>query len=79
MFEVADGGVAVAGELYRVSPDVWQRVAKSEPAGLYRGPVRLADGRTVDGILFPRELAEGRHQDISDYGDWRAYLASSRP
>ncbi len=78
MFEVAEGGVAVAGELYRVEPEVWRRVAAAEPAGLYRGPVRLADGRTVDGILFPRELCEGRHPDISDYGGWRAYLAAGR-
>jgi hypothetical protein len=51
-------------------------VAAGEPPGLYKGPVRLADGRTVDGILFPRELAEGSHPDISDYGGWRAYAAS---
>ena len=75
MFEVPQGGVAIAGELYRVWPEVWRRVAAGEPAGLYRGPVRLADGRTVEGILFPRELAEGRHRDISDFRDWRAYLA----
>jgi gamma-glutamylcyclotransferase (GGCT)/AIG2-like uncharacterized protein YtfP len=78
MFEVAEGGVAIAGELYRVSPDVWRHVAAGEPAGLHKGPVRLADGRTVEGILFPREQAEGRHPDISDHGDWRAYLASRR-
>ncbi|HEY4863950.1 MAG TPA: hypothetical protein VIK45_00420 [Candidatus Dormibacteraeota bacterium] len=52
--------------------------AAGEPPGLYKGPVRLADGRTVDGILFPRELAEGSHPDISDYGGWRAYAASLR-
>jgi gamma-glutamylcyclotransferase (GGCT)/AIG2-like uncharacterized protein YtfP len=78
MFEVAEGGVAIAGELYRVWPDVWRRIAAGEPAGLYKGPVRLGDGRTVEGILFPREQAEGRHRDISEYGDWRAYLASRR-
>jgi gamma-glutamylcyclotransferase (GGCT)/AIG2-like uncharacterized protein YtfP len=78
MFEVADGGVAVAGELYRVWPDVWRRVAAGEPAGLYKAPVRLTDGRTVEGILFPRELAEGKHRDISDFADWRAYLKGCR-
>ena len=76
MFEVSEGGVSVAGELYRLPPDVWQRVEAGEPPGLYRGPVRLADGRVVDGILYPRELAEGRHRDISAYGDWRAYRAA---
>jgi gamma-glutamylcyclotransferase (GGCT)/AIG2-like uncharacterized protein YtfP len=76
MFEVASGGVSVAGEMYRMSDDIWRRVESGEPPHLYKGPVRLADGRTVDGILFPRTQAEGRHKDISEFGDWRAYIAS---
>jgi gamma-glutamylaminecyclotransferase len=76
MFEVEDGGVSVAGELYLVPDEVWQRVEAGEPPDLYCGPVRLADGRTVLGILYPRALAEGRHPDISEFGDWRAYVAS---
>jgi gamma-glutamylcyclotransferase (GGCT)/AIG2-like uncharacterized protein YtfP len=73
MFEVANDGVAVQGELYRVPAAVWRRVESREPAGLYRGRVQLADGRIVDGILYPRELAEGHHRDISEFGGWRAY------
>jgi gamma-glutamylcyclotransferase (GGCT)/AIG2-like uncharacterized protein YtfP len=76
MFEVAEGGVSVPGELYRVPDAVLQRVEAGEPPGLYRGRVHLSDGRVVDGILFPREKAEGVHQDISTYGGWRAYTAS---
>jgi gamma-glutamylcyclotransferase (GGCT)/AIG2-like uncharacterized protein YtfP len=76
MFEVGSGGVAVAGEMYRMSDDIWQRVESGEPPHLYKGPVKLADGRTVDGILFPRAQAEGRHTDISQFGDWRSYMAS---
>ena len=76
MFEVADGGVSVPGEIYRLPDDVWRRVEAGEPPGLYRGPVKLSDGRVVPGILYPREKAEGRHRDISDYGGWRAYDAS---
>jgi gamma-glutamylcyclotransferase (GGCT)/AIG2-like uncharacterized protein YtfP len=64
------------GEIYRVPDDVWRRVEAGEPPNLYCGPVRLADGREVSGILYPRELAEARHRDISDYGDWRAYTAA---
>jgi gamma-glutamylcyclotransferase (GGCT)/AIG2-like uncharacterized protein YtfP len=75
MFEVESGGVAVAGELYRLPDDVWARVEAGEPPNLYKGPVRLEDGRTVDGILSPRALADGRQRDISDFGDWRAYAA----
>jgi gamma-glutamylcyclotransferase (GGCT)/AIG2-like uncharacterized protein YtfP len=77
MYEVNEGGVAVEGELYKVSDEVWRRVEAGEPAGLYRGPVRLSDGRLVDGILYPRELAEGKHPDISAHGGWRAYLAAT--
>ena len=74
MFEVDDGGVSIKGELYRVPDDVWARIEAGEPPNLYRGEIKLADGRRVLGILYPRELAEGRHRDISEYGDWRAYM-----
>lgn len=76
MYLVPTGGVAVGGELYRVPDEVWRRVEAGEPPGLYRGPVTLADGRVVPGILYPRELAEGHHPDISDFGGWREYWAS---
>jgi gamma-glutamylcyclotransferase (GGCT)/AIG2-like uncharacterized protein YtfP len=77
MFEVEAGGVSVAGELYRLPDDVWRRVEAGEPPNLYKGPVALEDGRTVDGILYPRALAEAHHRDISTFADWRAYIASS--
>jgi gamma-glutamylcyclotransferase (GGCT)/AIG2-like uncharacterized protein YtfP len=75
MFEVDSGGVAVIGELYRVPDDVLARVEAGEPPGLYRGIVELSDGRAVQGILFPRELAETVHRDISTFGGWREYMA----
>src|SRR5262245_35092887 len=78
MFEVTEGGVSVAGELYRVPEEVWRRVEAGEPPNLYRGRVKLADGREVWGILYPRELAEGRHRDISTHRDWRVYWAERR-
>ena len=74
MFEVEAGGVSVAGEIYRVPAEVWVRVEAGEPPGLYRGTVRLASGRDIDGILYPQDLAEAHHKDISEFGDWRAYL-----
>jgi gamma-glutamylcyclotransferase (GGCT)/AIG2-like uncharacterized protein YtfP len=80
MYEVDQGGVSVQGELYEVPDEVWQRVESGEPPGLYRGPVKLADGRTVPGILFPQEMAEaGRHRDISEFGGWRGYMAAQKP
>jgi len=77
MFEVAEGGISVPGEMYRLPDDVWARVEAGEPPGLYKGPVMLDDGRVMDGILFPRELAEGIQRDISEYGGWRAYVTAT--
>ncbi len=65
MFEVAEGetGISIPGELYDMPDEVWARVEAGEPPGLYRGPVELEDGRTVPGILFPREMAERPPRD----------------
>jgi hypothetical protein len=30
----------------------------------------------VLGILYPRELAEGKYLDITDFGGWREYWAT---
>ena len=79
MFEVNEDGVSVEGELYRVPPDVLERVESREPPNLYRGSVLLSDSRTVQGILYPRELAEAHHTDISSFGSWRAYTAQLAP
>jgi allophanate hydrolase len=65
----------VAGELYRVPPLVLSRVEEREPPGLYRGRVRLEDGREVWGILYPEHLAAESGRDISEFGGWRAFLA----
>jgi len=80
MYEVAQGedGASIAGELYQVPIEVLLKVVENEPAGLYRGPVQLADGRLVPGILYPRELAEA-HPDITVHGGWRQYRATGAP
>ena len=75
MYEVVEGGVAVAGEMYRMSDEICQRVEVGEPLHLYCGPVKLDNGQTVDGILFPKDIAEENHKDISEFGDWRKYMA----
>ena len=75
MFEVAKGGVAVAGEMYRMSDEIWKRVEAGEPPFLYCGPVKLDNSQIVEGILFPQKIAEENHTDISEFGDWRKYMA----
>ena len=57
MFEVEEGGVSVAGEMYSMSDEIFQRVKNGEPSGLYFGDVKLNNGSTVKGVLFPREIA----------------------
>ena len=74
MFEVGAGGVSVKGELYLVDDALWARIEAGEPPHLYRGEVTISDGTRVQAVLYPRELAEGRHRDISEYGGWRAYM-----
>jgi AGZA family xanthine/uracil permease-like MFS transporter len=76
MHEAASGGVAVLGELYRLSADVLDRVVRGEPPGLYVGSVELSDGRVVPGVLFAAESLGPTDQDISAHGGWRAYIAS---
>ena len=76
MFEVGEGGVSVAGEMYSMSDEIFQQVKNGEPPDLYFGDVKLTNGSTVKGVLFPREVAESNNKDISNFGDWRAYIAS---
>jgi AGZA family xanthine/uracil permease-like MFS transporter len=80
MYETADGerGGAIAGELYQVPAEVLLHVIEGEPAGLYRGPVTLADGRVVPGILGVREQAEA-HPEITELGGWRRYVGQAEP
>lgn len=76
MYEVEEGGISVPGEVYLVRDESWPAIEASEPPNLYRGTVTLADGSQTYGILYPRELAEGKQRDISEFGGWRGYQAS---
>lgn len=77
MYRVADDeeGSSIPGELYEVPIEVLLKVIEGEPPGLYRGPVELADGRVVPGILFQRDMAT-QHPEITSYGGWREYVAA---
>jgi hypothetical protein len=79
MHEVDREGVAVLGELYRVSHAILDRVVRGEPAGLFVGSVELSDGRVVPGVLFDREQIKETDRDISEFGGWRAYIGRNRP
>jgi gamma-glutamylaminecyclotransferase len=79
VYEVASGGISIAGELYEVTPEQHRDLLAGEPPDLYEGPVVLDDGSTASAMLYPRKLIEEHgYPDISVYGGWAAYKAAKQ-
>ena len=74
MVRVAEGGRAIAVEVWAVPGEGIASILLAEPPGLAIGKVKLASGRTVLGVLGEPILCEGR-KEITAYGGWRAYIA----
>jgi len=77
MIRVAHGGHPIAVEVWDVPAAGLASILLGEPPGLCVGKVRLADGEEVLGVLGEPALCEGQ-REITEYGGWRAYLASRR-
>lgn len=75
MVRVADGGVAVAVEVWAVPPAGLATILLKEPPGLSIGKVKLASGAEVLGVLAEPILCEGQ-REITAHGGWRAYIAA---
>jgi hypothetical protein len=75
MYRVAEGGVAVAVELWDVPVTGLASILVKEPAGLCIGKVKLAGGVEVLGVLAEAILCAGQ-REISQFGGWRAYRAA---
>ncbi len=74
IYEVAEGGISIPGEVYEMSLEQFESLVASEPPHLYPGDIVLAEGDIVTAFLYPRELVEEYNWiDISDYGGWAAY------
>ncbi len=75
VLRVAQDGVAITGEIWHLPTAGFGAFVAGIPAPLGIGSVQLADGSYVKGFLCE---AEATHQaeDISRFGDWRAYRAS---
>lgn len=75
LLRVADGGAAIAVEVWQVP----QREVGSFLAGIAAplglGTIELADGRRVHGFLCEAHALAGA-PDISAFGGWRGYLAA---
>ena len=79
LIRVADGaGASIKAEVWALDPEGFGAFVAKIPAPLGMGTIRLADGSSVKGFLAEPEGILGA-ADISDFGGWRAYLASRAP
>ncbi|MDA0867784.1 MAG: glutamyl-tRNA amidotransferase [Cyanobacteria bacterium] len=76
MVKVAEGGVAVALEVWQVPLAGLGIILGQEPPGLAIGKVTLHDGEEVLGVIGEPLTVAGK-REISGYGGWRAYRAAS--
>jgi hypothetical protein len=77
IYEVATGGVAIAGEVYEMSAEQHAQLLATEPPDLYEAPIELEDGTRVSAMIYPQNLIEERgFPDISHFGGWAAFKAS---
>jgi len=78
IYAVESGGIAIAGEVYEMSDEQHAHLLATEPPDLYEAPIELEDGSHVPAMIYPRALIEQRgFKDISEFGGWAAFRASS--
>lgn len=75
MVRVAQGGVAIAVEVWQLPSAELGSFLNAIPAPLGLGKVELADGRWETGFICEGYGLQGA-TDISEWGGWRAWLAS---
>jgi gamma-glutamylcyclotransferase (GGCT)/AIG2-like uncharacterized protein YtfP len=77
IYEVSEGGVSIAGELYDFTAEQHAHLMANEPPDLYEADIVLDDGTMAGAMIYPRTLIEERgYEDVSQYGDWAAFKAS---
>jgi allophanate hydrolase len=76
LVRVAPGqGARIALEVWEMPLERYGSFVALIPAPLGIGTLALSDGSSVQGFLCEAEATQGA-QDISQYGGWRAYMAS---
>jgi allophanate hydrolase len=78
MIRVEEGGGAIDLEVWSITADRFGDFVAGIPAPLGIGKVKLADGSEVSGFTCEGYAAAGA-RDITSFGGWRAWLASSSP
>ena len=74
---VAEGGVAIDVEVWRMPVEHFGSFVAGIPAPLGIGKVKLEDGSEVSGFMC-EGLGVAEAEDISALGGWRQYLARPR-
>lgn len=74
MVRVAEGGAAIALEVWELPASTFGSFVAGIPAPLGIGKVTLADGRVVPGFVC-EELGTVGATDITAHGGWKAWLA----
>jgi allophanate hydrolase len=77
MVRVAEGGRAIAVELWELPSSELGSFLTGIPAPLGLGKVQLADGTWETGFICESYGLEGA-EDITSFGSWRAYMADRR-
>jgi allophanate hydrolase len=72
----AGAGTSIGIETWALSAEAFGRFVAAIPPPLSVGSIRLGDGRMIKGFLVEAEAAAGA-RDISGFGSWPAYLAST--
>ncbi|MUL36711.1 allophanate hydrolase-related protein [Gloeocapsopsis dulcis] len=75
MLRVANGGNAIALEIWQIPATGLVQVLQQEPSGLCIGKVTLADNTEVLGVLAEPILCENQ-REITQWGGWRNYMTS---
>ena len=78
MVRVAEGGAAIAMEVWEVPSPLFGSFVAGIPAPLGIGKVKLDDGSEVPGFIC-EGLGIGGATDITHFGGWRAWLAAGAP
>jgi allophanate hydrolase len=78
LVRVATGGAPIDVEVWSVPAEHFGSFVAGIPAPLGIGKVELEDGTRVPGFICEPHGIEGA-QDITSFGNWRAYLKSVSP
>lgn len=72
MQRVAEGGAAIALEVWEVPTSGVATVLLQEPPGLVVGKIQLIDGELILGVLGEAYACK-EQREITEFGGWREY------